>query len=399
MSKRYSAIAIGLHWAIAFLLLGNIFLGWNMFTNEHVPIENRFQLHKSIGITVLILSVTRVLWRMFNPAPKLPDDMAGYEKTLSHFVHGLFYFAMIAIPLSGWALVSASNFSVATVLYGVIPWPHLPFLPELSVDAKTSLAVPVEFFHSKFSWVVLGLTAAHVLGALKHQFAGEEGVLKRMIPFLGQTAAPTKSKGALITFAGATLLFLGITFGPSLLSGAPKSVNEETLELAAIIPNWTVDYDQSHIEFSGIHDGNTFNGRFLKWSTDISFDPSLLTSSKVSVSIDATSASTGKLLYDNTLKAGEWFDTSNFPVIRVELNNFQETGGTFTADAAISLKDLVATIPFEFELDDTSGTTTMTGRAILPRSSFNLGQQSDSAGDWVSLEIDIDVKVVASPAG
>ncbi|MGB3627711.1 MAG: cytochrome b/b6 domain-containing protein, partial [Henriciella sp.] len=85
-SSRYSVVAIALHWAIAFAIIGMIFLGWNMEGSEDL-----YQLHKSIGITILILTIARIIWRLINPVPPLPAEMKPIEKTASHLVHWSFY--------------------------------------------------------------------------------------------------------------------------------------------------------------------------------------------------------------------------------------------------------------------------------------------------------------------
>ena len=115
-TSRYSAVAIALHWAIALGILGMIWLGWNMDNNESL-----FQLHKSIGITILMLTIARIVWRVMNPVPPLPAEMKGWEKTLSSAVHYAFYGLMILMPLTGWLVVSTSyEFDIATVIFGTI---------------------------------------------------------------------------------------------------------------------------------------------------------------------------------------------------------------------------------------------------------------------------------------
>ena len=94
-SPRYSAVAIGLHWAIAGMLLGMIWLGWNMHGPDGREIEWLFQLHKSIGITILLLTIARVIWRVKNPPPPLPEEMQSWEKTASHAVHMVFYACLL----------------------------------------------------------------------------------------------------------------------------------------------------------------------------------------------------------------------------------------------------------------------------------------------------------------
>lgn len=309
-SRRYTGVAMLLHWVIAILLVGNIFLGWNMHNAEGRPIEWLWQLHKSFGITVLFLTIARIIWRLMNPPPPLPDDMKPLEKRASHAVHLGFYAVMLAIPLSGWALVSASPFGVPTVLFGIVSWPHLPYLPELSLQTREAVFGPLYQFHSKLAWLTFGLLALHVIGALKHQFAGEEGVLKRMIPVaLGPTrkAVPSRGLGAMIALV--VLAFLAVAAAPLL---ADLRQNGATTTLASS-GNWTVVQDQSEIRFSGTHDGSAFSGVFEDWTADITFDPDRLDEAKAVVSIATSSARTGKKLYDDSLVASEWFAVRTFP--------------------------------------------------------------------------------------
>src|SRR5262249_15144815 len=120
--STYSAVAIGLHWLIAALMLTNIGLAW-YFTNLKGPAEVApLALHKSIGITVLLLTLLRIGWRLVNPPPPLPDHMAAWERWAAKGTHYLFYLLMLGMPLSGWAMVSASPLIKLhpTVLYGVL---------------------------------------------------------------------------------------------------------------------------------------------------------------------------------------------------------------------------------------------------------------------------------------
>ena len=99
---RYSTVAIVLHWSIAALVLYNLTSG---LMKSLLP-PGFFQFHVSSGVTILILSVVRVAWRLTHrPPPKLP--MHAWERGLAHVVHFLLYVAMLLVPFSGWALVSA----------------------------------------------------------------------------------------------------------------------------------------------------------------------------------------------------------------------------------------------------------------------------------------------------
>ena len=188
--NRYSTVAIILHWLIAALLLVNLWLGWNMDHHDHGLAKfNNFQMHKSFGILILVLSVIRLAWRLINPPPPEAPGMAHWEKTASSFVHWAFYIIMIGMPLSGWLAVSASPMELPTILFrvggfGGIPWPHLPIAPDLALEQKKALERASDTIHLYLSYSAYVLILLHIAGALKHQFFDPNPVLPRMLPFL-----------------------------------------------------------------------------------------------------------------------------------------------------------------------------------------------------------------------
>jgi cytochrome b561 len=178
---RYHAVAIALHWVIALGILALIVMGLAM-THLGLPAMAKFQLyqlHKSIGITVLLAAVLRVLWRLVRKPPPLPA-MPAAEKAAAEGAHLLLYVLMLALPLSGWALVSVSPFNLPTVLYGTWPWPHLPVLSDL--PNKAQVEPVVKFIHGKLAWFLGALVALHAGAALRHHFVLRDGVLDRMLP-------------------------------------------------------------------------------------------------------------------------------------------------------------------------------------------------------------------------
>ena len=186
---RYSMVAIILHWVIAALLLFNLWLGLTMVGQHGLAKFNNFQLHKSIGVTILLLSVIRLGWRLANPPPPEAPGMAHWEKTASSAVHWAFYIVMIGMPLTGWLSVSASPSGLPTLLYHVdgfagIPWPHLPIAPDLPLEKKKAVESAADAVHVYLSFSAYVLITLHILGALKHQFFDPNPVLPRMLPFL-----------------------------------------------------------------------------------------------------------------------------------------------------------------------------------------------------------------------
>ena len=191
IKERYSSVAIGLHWAIAVLLLTNIGLAWYFNTLTGTAKIEPTQLHKSIGITVLMLSVARLAWRLVVPAPKLPAYVTGWERRLAQVVHVLFYVVMLGMPLSGWAMVSASPLIKVfpITLYHVVPWPSLSFLAGLPHDQMKQAHKVFMATHGLLAKLAYGLIVLHVAGALKHQFISNDDVVARMIPFMRRRGA------------------------------------------------------------------------------------------------------------------------------------------------------------------------------------------------------------------
>jgi cytochrome b561 len=183
--STYSAVAIGLHWLIAALIFANIGLAWyfNTLTDEAaVPLV---ALHKSIGITVLLLTLARIAWRLIHPAPPLPATMKPWERWAAKATHLVFYVLMLGLPLSGWAWVSASPLIKVhpTTLFGILPWPAFPF-PGLDSDQLHDARHVLGTTHRVLGYVAYATIVLHVAAALKHQIIDRDDVLARMIPLL-----------------------------------------------------------------------------------------------------------------------------------------------------------------------------------------------------------------------
>jgi len=191
-TKKYTIVAIILHWMIAILIIGQIAGGLFMVKVLEDGSSLKFELyqwHKSFGISILLLSLLRLGWRLTHRPPGLPEAMAGWERTGARFSHIAFYGFMIGVPLGGWALVSASPFasSVPTYLFGVIPWPHLPFFE--NVADRGALAAQIASLHELFALATVGLLVVHIGAALKHHIVNRDDVLARMAPVFKQRSS------------------------------------------------------------------------------------------------------------------------------------------------------------------------------------------------------------------
>lgn len=191
-ARRYSLVAITFHWVIAASVLFQIGLGWIMSDlADGLRKFELFQLHKSVGLTILMLSLGRLAWRLGHRPPPYADAVQGWQRGLATVVHWGFYALLVLLPLTGWAAVSASPYNIPTLLWDVVPWPHLPGLADLPADRKEAVSGVLGTTHE---WLVRGMVVLfllHVAGALKHQFVDRDETLWRMLPLIGRPRAKT----------------------------------------------------------------------------------------------------------------------------------------------------------------------------------------------------------------
>lgn len=172
----YGLVAILLHWLIAVLVFAQLGLGLVMtrVSDQRLMFE-LIQRHKSIGVLILVLIVLRLVWRIANPRPRPVSSLQPWEKRASSLLHRVLYGLLLALPLSGWAMVSASVLGIPTLVFGIFLLPHLPVtVSEASEDFWRLL-------HHFLAYTVLTLIAGHVLAALRHHFILKNEVLRRML--------------------------------------------------------------------------------------------------------------------------------------------------------------------------------------------------------------------------
>lgn len=168
---------------MALLIFLAVVIGLVMGEKDFLPHEARmaaFQLHKSLGFSVLALLVMRLFWRFTHPVPELPAGMKPVEIKISKLTHALLYFLMFAVPFSGWAIVSSSPYGIPSIWFGLFEIPHLPILS--SLENKAELSEGFGEVHETIAWGLVGLVVLHAAAAFKHHFIEKDDVLTRMIP-------------------------------------------------------------------------------------------------------------------------------------------------------------------------------------------------------------------------
>ena len=190
----YSKTAKVLHWLIAIGIFGMFALGWFMsdlpkeapkqiaydlfnlgvytwnLTEEISPRTFYFNLHKSIGVTILALIFIRILWRITHRPPALLDSYKVWERKLASGAHHLLYLLMVALPISGIIMATYSK-------YG-IKWFGVPFIKGLDNNPMRELFKEV---HEIIGLIIFLVIIVHIIGALKHKFIDKDDTLKRML--------------------------------------------------------------------------------------------------------------------------------------------------------------------------------------------------------------------------
>jgi cytochrome b561/polyisoprenoid-binding protein YceI len=412
---RYSTVAIVLHWTIAALIVLQVVLSGRM--EERTPEAFAVtQFHKSVGITILLLSLARLAWRLTHRPPPEPAGLAPWERRLAGVVHWGFYAVMILMPVTGWIMVSTSRFALPTVLYGAIPWPHLPGFAELAPAAKAAWNEASETAHH---WIIkgaYGLFGLHVAGALKHHLLDrDEPVLPRMAP--GAVTGRWWEPRLLAVVAGLlAVIAFGRLYDPPRQASAPLPPpvveTREPGAQAATVPQaaapaapapgavrWAVQ-PGSTLGFTTAWSGEAIQGRFDRWTADVVFGPDDLADSRVTVSIDMASARTGDDQRDASLPAPDWFDTANHPKAVFTATRFEKTGeGRYVARGTLRLRGASRPLSLPFRLTIDGDTASVRGVTSLDRTAFGVGQ-----GEWTNTDqipakvtVRVDLKAVRAP--
>lgn len=174
----YAPPARWLHWIMAALVLCVIPAGFVMMNMDDGPAQNRlFDLHRSIGFTILCLAVVRVAVRVANGRPPHLDHVPGWQWIIADTVHYALYALIFIMPLLGW--LGSNAFGSQVSVFGLFTLPTL-------VAKDDALSDLFNGWHVRLAFVMTALVALHILAALYHAIIRRDGVLARMVPSLNR---------------------------------------------------------------------------------------------------------------------------------------------------------------------------------------------------------------------
>lgn len=173
-TTRYGAVAMLFHWVIVGLIVTQFVLASQAEDTESLLQKARIlTLHKNIGMTIFMLAILRLVWRLANPVPPAPATMPAWQRHLANVSHWGLYALIMLTPLAGWMMSSAKSYSVS--YFGYFTFPDLIAPSEERYELFHEV-------HEILAITILTLAALHILGALKHHFIDKDNVLRRMLP-------------------------------------------------------------------------------------------------------------------------------------------------------------------------------------------------------------------------
>ncbi len=398
-ATRYGTVAKTLHWAVALGILAMFPLGFLASNAAYDTAEQLatkatlFSIHKTLGVTILVLAVIRIAWAVTQPKPVALHPERRAETFMAELVHWLLYGSLVLVPLSGWIE------HAATEGFAPILWPFgqsLPFVPK-----SPELAEVFATIHYVLQWVMLGSVGLHVAGAVKHAVIDRDATLRRM--WFGRTdagahparrhgiAAPT---GALATWA----LAFGVAAASGLFShdtSAAPGPAPLRPALAEVESDWQVT--EGTLGISVQQFGKTVEGSFAYWTADIAFDDSEGTGQKgeVTVTVSIPSLSLGSVT--KQALGPEYFDAEQFTTATFTAPIARTEDG-YVADGVLTLRGTEVPVTLPFTLDLAEGTAQMEGTTTLDRRAFGMGETMTDPAQ-LGFDVQVSVNLTAARAG
>lgn len=389
---HYGSVAKSFHWITALLILTIIPLGVIAYQLPYDTAEQLarkawlFSLHKTLGVAVFFIALTRILWAVLQPKPALLHPERKLESFAAETVHWLLYGSLVVAPLSGWV------HHAATSGFAPIWWPFGQDLP--LVPKSEALAAATGGLHWVLTKVMAATILLHIAGALKHHAIDKDATLRRMLP--GNPALPGPIKSAhtktpiIAAFAvWALALAAGGAFGLYQPHGA---AGPQAAALEEVASDWQVQ--TGTIDITVQQFGSAVSGSFADWTAAISFDPevSVGKAGTVEATISIGSLTLGSVT-DQAMGA-DFFDASTFPTA-IFAGDIIVAADGYEAVGTLTLKgtSMPLTLPFGLTIND--GVAEMLGRLTLDRRDFGVG---DNIDDESSLGFAVEVLIELTAA-
>ena len=384
------------HWLVVVLLVIAATLGFLANELDLSPAKLKlFVTHKSLGLSVLLVMLLRITWRIFSSGPRPVEGLSPIQQKLAGAGHASIYAVAILLPLSGWLLTSAANFPFRWFGLFEVPliWPADSSVKDIALGAH------------KFLFIALAaLVSGHIAMAIRHHVLGLT-VLSRMLPKRWSAANFLYMLGVIIGIVIVFSWFSAHSISDSMdrtmgkgaaqvvapLHNVAVSQAGKTSSLLNKPPSWVMQPASSQVGFVGSYVDSEFTGKFERFSPRIIFDPENLASASFDVTIDVTSAIIGAPDMDSLLGDSQWLDFAGFPSAQFIAQRFSLVTTNFVAHGLLRLKGMEHTVDLLFSWNEQAdGAVRLLGEAVVPRVVFGIGN-----GAWADdPSVGFDVRVV-----
>ena len=392
-TRAYGWAARAFHWTVAVLILTALGLGLYADSlprggeDQLQAIFAAFSIHKTAGVAVLIIASARILWTLCQIHPRPLHPERRLETLLAETVHWALWIGMIIMPLSGWLLHSAAPGGFSRIL-----WPlgqRLPMVPE---DA--ALAEGFARFHEAGWWVLGGLIALHVAGALKHALIDRDHTFARMAgnpDRLPEPPAHQMSPGLqhLLAACAAVAIWGGLVAVTVQAEAEAEPAATATASQTAAASGWAVQ--QGTLDIQVKQGGNDVAGQFAKWQAAIDYAPETQTG-RIDVTIDIASLTLGSVT--GTATGPDFLNAAAHPTasFKAEILPPAAEGQPHTARGTLTIagKSTEAELPFALTLAD--DTATASGTMQVDRRDFGIGAgyaDESTVGFAVAISFDL----------
>lgn len=394
----FGALAKGFHWLTALLIATNLALGYVAITLA-APIRDPagaatdadiaraallFSVHKTVGVTLFLVALARILWALTQPKPGLLNGDRPLAARVAETVHWLLYGALVAVPLSGWVGHAASTG------FAPIWWPFgqsLPLVPKNQAVAATAVSL-----HYLLQWVLIGALVLHIAGALKHHLIDADATLRRMLPG-HHPARPTAAQpGHALPALAALAVWAGVVGGAGALGWFAPEGARPAARLAAVESDWQVTDGTLEIAITQL--GSRVTGHFADWTADIAYSGTPDAQGRhgnVTVTVAIASLSLGSST-DQAMGA-EYFDAASYPTATFTADLIaSETGPLARGTLAIKGHSVPVGMPFTLTID--GATARAEGGLSVDRRDFAIGAGTKDAGT-LGFAVDIAFRLTA----
>ena len=396
MASSYTGVARSLHWLIAGLIVAQYIIAELAERAEHsesvVQQLGLLANHKSIGMTIFALVILRLVWRVFNKPPELPNSMPMWQRRASSLAHVALYGFLLVMPLSGWLMSSATSYSVS--------WFNLFVFPDL-IAANEVNAQRLEQIHHWCGEALFVLAMVHIIAALKHHFIDRDDVLNRMA-----------TRGGWVVLVLTILLVVSLFGRVSISQKSPTTKTSSVSNVSQTVPQgpsdgkinnsnlpiWNIDYQNSYIEFSGEQAGAPFAGRWQRWQAQIQFDAQQLAGGRFVVEIEPASVFSDDDERDNYIRDPDFFDVRNHRLASFTADKFsQSESANFIAHGQLTMKNISHPLALRFTIKKQQGSTVLEGQSVIDRLQWNIGMGDWTDTSWIGQEVLVKVRVETQP--